>query len=158
MSWNIKHEIGARLQTSKNHWNIHWKSMQETYHQSLEYLLHLNQFLTIINNSWALSLIGKNINQHNTLMSSILKPPLGMRKHMDATHSPQSSLVHECQNLTNPPPHGQNWCNKKQQTPHPLGHKKVPKPLVIPINAPYFPGVGGGWWGFQLTGALHVRT
>ena len=77
-------------------------------------------------------------------MSSILKPPLGMRKHMDTTHSPQSSLVHECQNLTNPPPHGQNWCNKKQQIPHPLGHKKVPKPLVTPINAPYFPGVGGG--------------
>ena len=76
-------------------------------------------------------------------MSSILKPPLGMRKHMDTTHSPQSSLVHECQNLTNPPPHGQNWCNKKQQIPHPLGHKKVPKPLVTPINAPYFPGVGG---------------
>ena len=88
-------------------------------------------------------------------MSSILKPPLGMRKHMDTTNSPQSSLVHECQNLTNPPPHGQNWCNKQQQIPHPLGHKKVPKPLVTPINAPYFPGVGGGW-GFQLTGALDV--
>ena len=82
-------------------------------------------------------------------MSSILKPPLGMRKHMDTTHSPQSSLVHECQNLTNPPPHGQNWCNKKQQIPHPLGHKKVPKPLVTPINAPYFPGVGGGGGGFN---------
>ena len=27
--------------------------------------------------------------------------------------------------------------------PHPLGHIKVPKSLVIPINAPYFPGVGG---------------
>ena len=100
--------------------------------------------------SWALSLIGKNINQHNTLMSSILKPPLGMRKHMDTTHSPQSSLVHECQNLTNPPPHGQNWCNKKQQIPHPLGHKKVPKPLVTPINAPYFPGVGGGGFNWQV--------
>ena len=85
-------------------------------------------------------------------MWSILKPPLGMRKHMDSTHSPQSSLVHECQNLTNPPPHGQKWCNKKQQIPHPLGHKKVPKPLVTPINAPYLPGVGG--LGFQLTGAL----
>ena len=37
-----------------------------------------------------------------------LKPNLGLRKHMDTTHSPQSSLVHECQNFTNPPPHGQN--------------------------------------------------
>ena len=45
-----------------------------------------------------------------------LKPPLGLRKHMDTTHSPQSSLVNECQNLTNPPPHGQNWCKKKQQS------------------------------------------
>ena len=25
-----------------------------------------------------------------------LKPPLGLRKQMDTTHSPQSSLVHEC--------------------------------------------------------------
>ena len=40
------------------------------------------------------------MNQHKTLMSSILKPPLGMRKHMETTHSPQSSLVHECKNLT----------------------------------------------------------
>ena len=75
-------------------------------------------------------------------MCSILKPPLGMRKHMDSKY--QSSLVHECQNLTNPPPHGQKWCNKKQQISHHLGHKKVLKPLVTPINAPYLPGVGVG--------------
>ena len=42
---------------------------------------------------------------------------------------------------------------KKNNKPHPLAHKKMPKPLVTPINAPYFPAVGG-WWGFQLTGAL----
>ena len=64
---------------------------------------------------------------------------------------PQSSLVHECQNLTNPPHHGQKWCNKRQQIPHPLGHKKVPKPLVTPINAPYLPGVGGvGGFNWQV--------
>ena len=69
---------------------------------------------------------------------------MGIRKHMNTNHSPQSSLVHECQNLTNPPPHGQNWCNKKQQIPHPLGHKKVPKPLVTPSMPHTSPGWEGG--------------
>ena len=96
--------------------------------------------------SWALSLIGKNINQHNTLMSSILKPPLGMRKHMDTTHSPQSSFVHECQNLTNPPPHGQNWCNKKTTNPPPPRTQKGAKTLSNPHQCPILPRGGGFNW------------
>ena len=39
---------------------------------------------------------------------------------------------------------GKTDATKKQKIPHPLGHKKVPKPLETPINAPYFPGVGEG--------------
>ena len=66
-----------------------------------------------------------------------------MRRHMDTTHSPQSSLVHECQNLTNPLPHGQNCCNKKQ-SPTPLD-KKGAKTLSGPYQCPTLPrGAGVG--------------
>jgi len=43
-----------------------------------------------------------------------------------------------------PHPTGKIDATKNNKSPTPLGHKKVPKPLVAPINAPYFPGVGEG--------------
>ena len=46
---------------------------------------------------------------------------------------------------------------QKKQIPHPLGHKKVPKPLVIPINAPYFPGVGGGGVGVSIDRCISLQ-
>ena len=57
-----------------------------------------------------------------------LKPPFGLRKYMDTTHSPQSSLVHECKNLTNPPPHGKTDARKNNKSPTPSDTKRCQNP------------------------------